>query len=121
MRDLVMANHMKFMRRWGAYLSNRLEHDVPFPQVQRPPDLEPPAPAAAKRKRVVLRSQTTIGMSDDSCALLRQAAHLGESYRVVIAAPEVCSRLRIRSICQQLDIKPANFELERISDLNQRA
>ena len=118
---IIVRNHQKFVNRWGHYLANRLDREVQFPQFPTIPDIEPLTPARADDKRVLLRCESNIRMSDDTYAMLRCAAALGKRFRVVIATPEISSRIRIRSICQKLDLRLGSFDMTRLSDENEKS
>ena len=118
LNEIFTRNHGKFVDRWGNYLANRLENDIPFPHFPSAPDVEPLVPEDASREKILLRSANNIRLSDDTYAMLRCAANLAEKSRVVIATPEICSRMRIRSICQMLNVRLSNFEQRRLADEN---
>jgi len=113
LNEIFFGNHRKFLDRWGDYLSNRLEDDIPFPRVALAPDIRPVSERTGA-KRILLRSKNNIRMAEESYALLRHAAELSRTCRVVIATPEICSRLRIRSICQKLSVTLRDFDQARL-------
>lgn len=119
MKDIVFGNHRKFMDRWGNYLANRLENDIPVPYFPTVPELAALASEDAGRERMLLRIENNIRLSEDTYEMLRYAAEAAKKFRVVIATPEICSRMRIRSICQKINIRLDNFEQKRLSDENE--
>jgi GT2 family glycosyltransferase len=111
--EIVTANHQRFVRRWGDYLKRRIHEAVCFPKpVPLAAECEPiVGPASAPS--VLLSSSSIIQLTDDCLAMMRCARALRGTYKITFAAPEICSHLRIQSLCRHLGFQLDDFEVIR--------
>ena len=114
--QIVTRNQRKFLDRWRYYLEGRIAHPVM---------LKDPLPAAESDIRtiescgeVLLRSPAILQVSADCSILFRVAAALQHKYIVTFALPEVCSSLRVSSLCRHFGVQLSNLKLIRGSHLN---
>jgi hypothetical protein len=67
---------------------------------------------------VLLQSPAILQVSADCSILFRVAAALQHKYIVTFALPEVCSSLRVSSLCRHFGVQISNLKLIRGSLLN---
>jgi GT2 family glycosyltransferase len=118
--QIVAENHRKFLDRWRYYLEGRM--------IAHPVMLKDPLPAAESDIQisencgeVLLQSPAILQVSADCSILFRTAAALQHKYIVTFAPPEVCSSLRVNSLCRHFGVRLSNVKLRRGSQLNTAA
>lgn len=111
---IVRRNQQKFMQRWSTHLETRLHAPPPRPANA---DTYPPPPPKPKG-RILLRSGTTLQDSPDCAAMLQCAAALENKYEITLAAPEICSRLRIDSLTHKLGFHLSRPKIARLADVD---
>ena len=104
---MVARNHQVFLRQWSGYLEDRFHHSAGLPQ---DPSTDAPPRILG---RVLIDSAAVLRDTPESAALLRCAAALQAMSDLTIAVPEICSRLRVQSLCRTHRLELRDYRLTR--------
>lgn len=113
-------NYDRFRRRWGAYLTSRME-EYREPQGNWDVPWREESDTAPERTAVALYSARPLSLSEHSRAVLTAAAALQDRFDVTIAGDAICSRLRIYSLCRHLGVALTAFKVRKLAELDRSA
>ena len=118
--EIAAKNHKTFIERWGPYLKTRLTEDMPFPAPVPPLPSDWQTTAELNGLKKIALCRPSILVDNEICSsMLRCAAALQSIYSITFAAAEICSALRIRSLGRNLQLHLSNFNMIRVSDLDE--
>jgi GT2 family glycosyltransferase len=113
---ISLANHQKFVSRWGDYIGRRLFEDIEMPRFEEIP-WSPEPLAAFDSNMIVLQGHGPIRPSPQWTEIIVLASQLADGFCVAFAADEACSRCRIFTLASNAGVELGNFKIIRASDV----
>lgn len=114
--SVVAINHRKFMDRWGSYISDRLFHEVEMPIFQAVPWIADPA-NYNHLATIYIQQKGLVRDSFNWRHAIRLASELPIDHHIIFTADEACSRCRMITLADRINVRLNSFSIKRTSDV----